>query len=46
MQQAQGQSQAVATHQQPVAMEFDHAIHYVTTIKKRFAAETETYGLP
>lgn len=29
------------TQQQPV--EFDHAINYVTTIKKRFASEPETY---
>lgn len=28
--------------QQP-AVEFDHAINYVTTIKKRFASEPETY---
>ena len=44
MQQAQGAAAAPASPggQQP-PMEFDHAINYVTTIKKRFAHEPETY---
>lgn len=37
-QQDQGDGQA-----QPPGMEFDHAINYVTTIKKRFSNEPETY---
>lgn len=28
---------------QPAPLEFDHAINYVTTIKKRFSTEPETY---
>jgi paired amphipathic helix protein Sin3a len=28
---------------QPAPLEFDHAINYVTTIKKRFSSEPETY---
>jgi histone deacetylase complex regulatory component SIN3 len=35
------QPPAAAAPQQP--LEFDHAINYVTTIKKRFANEPETY---
>ena len=37
----QQQQQGGGGAQQPV--EFDHAINYVTTIKKRFASEPETY---
>lgn len=29
--------------QEDRAMEFDHAIHYVTTIKRRFAEDVGTY---
>jgi len=35
-------AEAPAAQEQP-PMEFDHAINYVTTIKKRFAGEPETY---
>ncbi len=37
------QQQQQAQQNQPPGMEFDHAINYVTTIKKRFANEPETY---
>ena len=40
-QQQQGGGGGGGGAQQPV--EFDHAINYVTTIKKRFASEPETY---
>mgnify|MGYP005844303579 CR=1 FL=1 len=40
-QQQQGQQQQQAGQQPP--LEFDHAINYVTTIKKRFSNEPETY---
>mmetsp|Transcript_54447 Transcript_54447/g.157450 ORF Transcript_54447/g.157450 Transcript_54447/m.157450 type:complete len:1191 (-) Transcript_54447:32-3604(-) len=39
---AAAQKPAAEPQQQP-GMEFDHAINYVTTIKKRFANEPETY---
>lgn len=39
--QQQGQQQAGGAGQPPV--EFDHAINYVTTIKKRFANEPDIY---
>jgi len=44
-----GQPMSMAPIQQPqqpppqAPLEFDHAINYVTTIKKRFATEPETY---
>jgi histone deacetylase complex regulatory component SIN3 len=41
-QQPQAAQQGQEQPQQP-GMEFDHAINYVTTIKKRFANEPETY---
>ena len=37
------QQKQVALSQQQAPLEFDHAINYVTTIKKRFANEPETY---
>ena len=39
----QQQQQNQSPQQQGQPMEFDHAINYVTTIKKRFADEPETY---
>ena len=44
-QQQQGQQpkQGAPVSQQQAPLEFDHAINYVTTIKKRFANEPETY---
>jgi histone deacetylase complex regulatory component SIN3 len=43
VQKAPAQAQQPEQGQQPPGMEFDHAINYVTTIKKRFANEPETY---
>lgn len=40
---APAQKPAAQPANQPPGMEFDHAINYVTTIKKRFANEPETY---
>ncbi|CAB9518048.1 amphipathic helix protein Sin3-like [Seminavis robusta] len=36
-------AQAAAQAQQPPPVEFDHAISYVTTIKRRFADDPKTY---
>lgn len=36
-------SPAVAEEEAPAPLEFDHAINYVTTIKKRFSSEPEIY---
>lgn len=38
-----GQGAAGSSRSSTNAVEFDHAIHYVTTIKQRFADEPETY---
>jgi paired amphipathic helix protein Sin3a len=42
-QQAPPPARSGAEVHQPAPLEFDHAINYVTTIKKRFSSEPETY---